>query len=50
MEDNKKHVIDVHKRTWELAEVGLQEIRTANILIDSLEKNGFTIEKGVAGM
>jgi aminobenzoyl-glutamate utilization protein B len=50
VEDNKKHVIDVHKRTWELAEVGLQEIRTANILIDSLEKNGFTIEKGVAGM
>jgi aminobenzoyl-glutamate utilization protein B len=47
---NESMINDVHNQIWELAEVGLQEVKTADILIDILEKNGFTVEKGVAGM
>jgi aminobenzoyl-glutamate utilization protein B len=50
VENNEKMIVDVHMKAWELAEVGLQEIKTAKILIDILEKNNFTLEKGVAGM
>jgi aminobenzoyl-glutamate utilization protein B len=35
---------------WELAEVGLLEFKTAEYLIKILEKDGFAIESGVAGM
>lgn len=47
---NESMINNVHNQIWELAEVGLQEVKTADILIDILEKNGFTVEKGVAGM
>jgi aminobenzoyl-glutamate utilization protein B len=47
---NEKLLINVHQKIWELAEVGLQEFQTANILTDILEKEGFQVEKGVAGM
>ena len=33
---------------WDLAEVGYQEYKSAEILIDSLKKNGFKITTGVA--
>lgn len=48
--ENEKKLVDIHQKIWELAEVGLQEIKTAEILTDILEKKGFTVEKGVAGM
>ena len=47
---NEELLVDVHQKIWELAEVGLQEIKTAKILTDILEKEGFKLEKGVAGM
>ena len=50
IEENQEMIIDIHQRIWELAEVGLQEIKTANILIEILEKEGFEVEKEVAGM
>jgi len=50
VEQNEKLLTDVHQEIWELAEVGLQEFRTAKVLTDILEKNGFEVEKGVAGM
>ncbi len=50
VEQNEKLLTDVHQEIWELAEVGLQEFRTAKVLTDILEKNGFKVEKGVAGM
>lgn len=37
-------------KIWELAEVGYQEHESAELLIGLLEKEGFTIEKGVAGI
>jgi len=48
--ENEKKLVDIHQEIWELAEVGLQEFKTAEILTDILEKKGFTVEKGVAGM
>ncbi|MCW4050068.1 MAG: amidohydrolase [Candidatus Bathyarchaeota archaeon] len=50
VDENEKMLVDVHQRIWELAEVGLQEVKTAKILTDFLEKEGFHVEKGVAGM
>lgn len=35
---------------WEYAEVGLHEHRSAKALADTLESEGFTVERGVAGM
>ncbi|TRO60069.1 amidohydrolase, partial [Candidatus Bathyarchaeota archaeon] len=48
VDKNEKMLVEVHQKIWELAEVGLQENRTAKILIDILEKEGFKVEKGVA--
>ena len=50
VDQNEKMLVDVHQKIWELAEVGLQENKTAKILTDILEKEGFKVEKGVAGM
>ena len=35
---------------WEYAEVGLHEHRSAKALADTLDAEGFTVERGVAGM
>ncbi len=43
-------LVDHHMRIWELAEVGLQEDRTADLLTGALVKEGFRVTRGVAGM
>jgi len=43
-------LVDAHMRIWELAEVGLQEDRTADLLTGVLTKEGFRVTRGVAGM
>ena len=50
VEENKDMLIDVHQEIWEYAEVGLQEHKTSKLLTNILEKEGFNVEKGVAGM
>jgi len=35
---------------WSFAELGMQEFRSSAILIRALEEEGFSVEKGVAGM
>jgi len=35
---------------WSYAELGLQEYRSSELLIKTLEAEGFTVEKGLAGM
>ena len=35
---------------WNFAELGMQEFRSSAILIKTLEEEGFTVQKGVAGM
>ena len=41
---------DIAKKIWDLAEVGFQEEKSSALLQETLSKEGFTIEKGVAGM
>jgi aminobenzoyl-glutamate utilization protein B len=50
VKQNKNMLINIHQKIWELAEVGLQEHKTSKTLTDILEKEGFKVEKGVAGM
>jgi aminobenzoyl-glutamate utilization protein B len=47
---HERMLVDAHMRIWELAEVGLQENRTADLLTDALRKEGFSVTRGVAGM
>lgn len=35
---------------WNFAELGMQEFNSSALLIKTLEENGFTVQKGVAGM
>lgn len=42
--------IDLAKQIWEFAELPYQETKSAKVLIDALEKEGFTIETGLAGI
>ena len=37
-------------RLWDFAEIALEEHQSAGYLADVLEKEGFTVERGVAGM
>ncbi len=48
--ENEKLITEVHNKIWKWAEVGLQEFKTAKLLTDILEKEGFLVERGVAGM
>jgi aminobenzoyl-glutamate utilization protein B len=50
VEQNKQLLIDAHMKIWGWAELGLQELKSANLLINILKKNEFKVEEGVAGM
>ena len=50
VDQHERMLVDAHMRIWELAEVGLQENRTADLLTDVLKKEGFKVTRGVAGM
>lgn len=43
-------VIDISKKIWEFSELPYQEINSSNLLCEVLEKEGFTVKKGVANM
>jgi aminobenzoyl-glutamate utilization protein B len=40
----------VSRQIWELAETGLEETRSSALVADVLEKEGFKVQRGVAGM
>ncbi len=50
VKENERLIVDVHDKIWRLAEVGLQENQTAELLTDLLAKHKFEVERGVAGM
>jgi len=50
IEDNRERLIELSDEIWEHAELGLVEERSSKLLADELEKHGFTVERGVAGM
>lgn len=50
IEKHEHALIKLSDSIWELAEVAFQEVGSSKLLADYAEKNGFTIERGVAGM
>ena len=50
VENHKQEIIEISDQIWELAELAFNEHESSKILSDYAEKNGFTVEKGVAGM
>lgn len=40
----------ISDKIWSFAELGLQEYQSSDLLIETLEKEGFLVEKGLAGM
>ncbi|MFL2704492.1 MAG: amidohydrolase, partial [Gammaproteobacteria bacterium] len=54
IEDNialhKEQFSEVALKIWEYAELGYQETKSSNLLASELEKEGFKITKGVAGI
>lgn len=50
IEENKERIIRISDAIWEFAELGLKEFKSSKLLADELEKHGFRVERGVAGM
>jgi len=50
IENNKKLLIEISDKVWEFAELGLIEFKSSALLADELEKHGFKVERGIAGM
>ena len=50
IDENKEHIVELSDRVWEYAELGLVEERSSKLLADELERHGFEVERGVAGM
>lgn len=50
IDGNRERLIEISDAIWGHAELGLMEHRSSKLLADELEKHGFRVEKGVAGM
>jgi aminobenzoyl-glutamate utilization protein B len=47
---NKDRCIKISDTLWEFAELGLVEFKSSTLLADELEKHGFKVDRGIAGM
>ena len=45
---NCEKFIDLSNQVWDFAELGFKEIRSAELLAQALEADGFTVQRGVA--
>jgi len=50
IENNRELIIGISDKVWEFAELGLIEFKSSGLLADELEKHGFKVERGIAGM
>jgi aminobenzoyl-glutamate utilization protein B len=50
IDQNVPRLIELSDAIWGFAEIALEETRSAALLADELEKEGFTVERGVAGL
>lgn len=50
VERHRSDLIAISDSIWALAETAFQESNSARILADYAEKNGFTVERGIAGI
>ena len=50
IEEKREEIIGVSDQIWEYAELSLKEFRSANLYCETLEKEGFHVEKGISGI
>ncbi|MGZ5424869.1 MAG: amidohydrolase, partial [Candidatus Aminicenantales bacterium] len=50
IERHKAEIIDLSDQVWGFAETALLETRSSKALADYAEKQGFTVQRGVAGL
>jgi aminobenzoyl-glutamate utilization protein B len=50
IEKHRAEIIELSDRVWAFAETALLETRSSKALADYAEKQGFTVERGVAGL
>lgn len=50
IDENRNRIIEISDKIWGYAELGLMEYKSSKLLADELERHGFKVEKGVAGM
>lgn len=50
IEQKKEKFIQVSNQIWEFAETRFQEFRSAELICQTLESEGFSVKKGIAGM
>lgn len=50
IEKKKRLICDVADQIWEYAELSLQEVKSAALYCEVLEKEGFSVEKGICGI
>ena len=50
IDENSERVIELSDEIWEYAELGLVEERSSRLIAEELERHGFRVELGVAGM
>lgn len=49
-DEKADHISAISYQLWEWAEMGLNEFKSSDLLVDELEQNGFKVERGLAGM
>ena len=50
IEDKKQLFIDVSRKIWETPELGFEEFKSSEIIVNALIKEGFEVEQGIAGI
>ena len=50
IEDNKEQFIQISNEVWQYAELGLFETKSSELHANFLEKKGFQVSHGVAGL
>ena len=50
IEDRKEFFIELASRVWEFAELPYEEVKSANLLIEVLRREGFEIQEGLAAI
>lgn len=50
LEANRSELAEINEKIWRLAEVAMEEYESSELLASYLEKRGFQVTRGVAGM
>jgi len=50
IDEHKQEFIDVADKVWHYAELGLVETKSSKLIAETLERHGFDVQLGVAGM